>query len=293
MISSFSQAVPTAFKCSADARVVLADDHPLVLIGLQAVLQAEPGVEIAGAAPDGATALAMIRAHEPDIAMLDINMPQLSALNVLDTVEASGLATRVILLTGAASSEQIATAVERGAWGLLLKEHALDTLMECLTAVASGRRWLPQELVAPAARRAAEYRESDARLGRVLTAREYEVARLIAQGLSNKHIARALAISEGTVKIHLHNMYEKLGGMNRTSLAVLMCQLRLKRVSPSREGSGRGLAPLGGVSRPEPRQSYIDPPALRARDPRSGLRQLVTSRGGPFALNTREHRSSR
>jgi len=100
--------------------------------------------------------------------------------------------------------------------------------MECLTAVVSGRRWLPQELVAPAARRAAEYRESDARLGRVLTAREYEVARLIAQGLSNKHIARALAISEGTVKIHLHNMYEKLGGVdriwsvNRTSLAVLM-----------------------------------------------------------------------
>jgi len=87
---------------------------------------------------------------------------------------------------------------------------------------------LPQELVAPAARRAAEYRESDARLGRVLTAREYEVARLIAQGLSNKHIARALAISEGTVKIHLHNMYEKLGGVNPTSLAVLMCQLRLK-----------------------------------------------------------------
>ena len=151
--------MPTAFKCSADARVVLADDHPLVLIGLQAVLQAEPGVETAGAAPDGATALAMIRAHEPDIAVLDINMPQLTGLEVLEALEQDGLATRVVLLTGTASDEQIATAVERGAWGLLLKEHALDTLMECLTAVASGRRWLPQRSGAPpsAARRSVSW----------------------------------------------------------------------------------------------------------------------------------------
>ena len=101
--------------------------------------------------------------------------------------------------------------MERGAWGLLLKEHALDTLIECLEAVASGQRWLPEELVAPAVRRATERRETDVQLARVLTAREYEIAGLVAQGLSNKHIARALDISEGTVKIHLHNMFEKLG----------------------------------------------------------------------------------
>jgi DNA-binding NarL/FixJ family response regulator len=112
--------------------------------------------------------------------------------------------------------------VERGAWGLLLKESALGTLITCLRAVASGQRWLPEELVAPAVRRAAEQRARDVRLERVLTAREYQIARLIAQGLSNKHISRQLSISEGTVKIHLHNMYEKLGALNRTSLAMLV-----------------------------------------------------------------------
>ena len=202
--------------------MVLADDHPIVLGALQALLQAEPGMEIVGAAPDGATALAMIRAHEPDMAVLDINMPKLGALDVLVALKADGLATRVVLFTGSATDEQVAIGVERGAWGLLLKDYAIDTLIACLRTVATGRRWLPEELVASAVQRAAERREADDRLERVLTAREYDIAGLVAQGLSNKHIARALAISEGTVKIHLHNTYEKLGGVNRTSLAVLM-----------------------------------------------------------------------
>ena len=203
-------------------RVVLADDHPIVLTGLRAVLQTEPGVEIVAAAPEGATALAMIRAHEPDLAVLDIDMPQLTGLDVLDAMKADGLSTRVVFLTGSASDEQIATAVQQGAWGLLLKEHALDTLIECLEAVASGQRWFAEELVAPAVRRATERRESDDPLARVLTAREYEIAGLVAEGLSNKHICRQLAISEGTVKVHLHNMYEKLQIANRTVLATLM-----------------------------------------------------------------------
>src|SRR3954468_21895190 len=203
-------------------RVALADDHPIVLGGLRALLQTERGVEVVAAALDGAPALEMIRAHEPEIAVLDITMPRLTGLEVLEALEADGLATRVVLLTGSASGEQIATAVERGAWGLLLKESAPGTFIACLKTVAAGQRWLPEELVAPAIRRAAERRATDVRPERVLTAREYEIARLIAQGLSNKHIARSLAISEGTVKIHLHKTYEKLGGMNRTSLAVLM-----------------------------------------------------------------------
>jgi len=149
-------------------------------------------------------------------------MPQLTGLGVLEVLEADGPSTRVVFLTGLASDEQIATAVERGAWGFLLKEHALDTLVQCLRIVAAGQRWLPEEVVAPAIRRATERREKDVQLARVLTAREYEIAGLVAQGLSNKHIARRLTISEGTVKIHLHNTFEKLGGGNRTSLAILV-----------------------------------------------------------------------
>src|SRR3954451_7745888 len=204
-------------------RVVLADDHPIVLGGLRALLLAEPGVEIVAAALEGAAAFTMIRAHEPDLAVLDITMPQLTGLEVLEALAADDLATRVVLLTGSASDEQIAAAVERGAWGLLLKESAPGTLIAYLKAVAAGPRWVPEEGGAPAVRRPAEQRAKEVRPERVLTAREYEIARLVARGLSNKHIARELAISEGTVKIHLHNTYEKLGGvMNRTSLAVLM-----------------------------------------------------------------------
>src|SRR3954452_23945552 len=154
-------------------RVVLADDHPIVLGGLGALLLAERGVEIVAAALDGATALAMIRAHEPEIAVLDIYMPQLTGLDVLDAIERDGLATRVVVLAGSVSDEQIATAVERGAWGLLLKESAPGTLIECLRTVASGQRWLPEELVAPAIRRAAERRATIGQFERVLTAREY------------------------------------------------------------------------------------------------------------------------
>src|SRR3954466_15728603 len=113
-------------------------------------------------------------------------MPRLTRVKVLDALEADALATRVVLLTGSASDEQIATAVERGARGLLLKESAPGTLIDCLKAVAAGQRWLPEELVAPAIRRAAERRATHVQPERVLTAREYEIARLIAQGLSNK-----------------------------------------------------------------------------------------------------------
>lgn len=224
--SPSDQSVPSVLKCSKekqgwDLRVVLADDHPIVLGGLRALLQPHPGVEIIAAVQDGGTALEAIRAHEPDVAVLDIKMPKLTGLDVLEAIEADGLSTRVILLTGSASDEQIVTAVERGAWGLLLKENAIGTLIECLEAVSSGQRWLPEELVAPAVRRATERRKNDGQLERVLTGREYEIAHLVAGGLSNKHICRQLNISEGTVKVHLHNVYQKLEIPNRTSLAML------------------------------------------------------------------------
>src|SRR3954453_19849773 len=165
------------------ARVLLADDHPIVLGGLRALLRSEPGVEVVAAAPDGAIALELIRAHEPPMAVLDINIPKLTGREVLEAGERDGLDTRVVLLTGTASDEQIATAVERGAWGLLLKEQALDNLTECLRAVAAGRRWLPEEIVAPAVRRTTERRKTVVQLRRVLTAREYEIAGLVAEGL--------------------------------------------------------------------------------------------------------------
>ena len=201
------------------SKIVLADDHPIVLSGLKAILSGLPEVDIVAMAPNGAEATTAIRELEPEIAILDINMPEFTGLEILEMVEAEGLSTRVVFLTSSATDAQIAESVRRGAWGIVLKESAADTLVACIQQVSGGNRWLPPDLVEPALRREIE-RTRKGGLS-ALTARERELARLVAQGLSNKHIARHLQISEGTVKIHLHNIFQKLELSNRTSLATL------------------------------------------------------------------------
>jgi two-component system, NarL family, nitrate/nitrite response regulator NarL len=202
-------------------RVVLADDHQVVLSGLKALLGLRPGTEVVAAVRNGAEAWTALQQLEPDIAVLDINMPELTGVEVLEKVEAEGLSTRVILLAASPSDAQITTAVGRGAWGIMLKDDsASDTLLQCLEGVLAGERWLPSELVDRAFVREAE-RQQNWESFEKLTQREREVALLVAQGLSNKHIARQTQLSLGTVKIHLHNSYHKLGVSNRTGLATL------------------------------------------------------------------------
>src|SRR5215204_757628 len=202
--------------------VVLADDHPIVLDALQALLRPERRFSVVATYANGQDALAGLRELEPQLAVLDINMPEPNGLQVLAAIEEEGLRTRVILLTGSASDGQIVKAVSHGAWGILLKDVAASTLLECLDKVAQGERWLPAALVSSAALREAERQGDLDRLENVLTAREREIAMLVATGNSNKHIAREAAISEGTVKLHLHNIYRKLSVPNRTSLSSLL-----------------------------------------------------------------------
>ena len=201
-------------------RVLLADDHPIVLSGLEALLGRRSGLQLVGLARNGADALNDVQRLQPDIAVLDINMPKLTGLQVLDLIEAEGLSTRVILLTASATDAQIMGAVSKGVWGIMLKDNAAETLIECIEKVSSGERWLPPELVGPAFERQ-DSRPNSSSAFESLTRREQEIAMLVADGLSNKHIARRFNISEGTVKIHLHNAYRKLGVSNRTSLAML------------------------------------------------------------------------
>jgi DNA-binding NarL/FixJ family response regulator len=146
-------------------------------------------------------------------------MPGMTGLEVLEALEDEGLRTRVVLLTASATDSQIASAVGRGAWGIMLKESAGDDLLGCLRGVLAGERYLPPELVSPALAREAERQAATERVEDLLTAREREIATLVAEGLSNKQIARQVNISVGTVKIHLHNAYQKLGIPNRTALA--------------------------------------------------------------------------
>ena len=201
--------------------IVVADDHPVVLHGVADVLRFHPDMNIVAVCSDGATAFDAIRRWSPNVAVLDISMPGMSGLDVLAGIAADGLATKVVLLTATASERQLLRAIAEGVQGIVLKEQALTELVQCVRSVAEGRQWLPLNLVDAALERETRRRSSSHSLVQLLTVREREVSLLVAEGLSNKEVGRRLELSEGTVKIHLHNIYQKLQVNNRTSLAAL------------------------------------------------------------------------
>jgi DNA-binding NarL/FixJ family response regulator len=131
-------------------------------------------------------------------------------LAILGEITREGLPTRVVLLTAALDENGVVEAVRLGAWGLVLKEMAPETLVRCVREVHGGERWLDNRSVVRALERIARREAGAARVAGVVTPRELEIIRMIAGGLRNKEIAARLSISEGTVKIHLHNIYEKL-----------------------------------------------------------------------------------
>lgn len=200
--------------------VLLADDHPLLLRGLSDLVSAQSDFQVFATASDGDQAIRLIREGRPDIAVLDLAMPKRTGLEVLKQLSYEAVATRVILLTASIGHEEIVDAVAAGAKGLLLKESAPEDLIECLTRIARGEKWLPPELVEPAVALQTSLSDSRNKLG-LLTRREHEVVQLVCEGLPNKLVARRLAMSEGTVRVHLHTIYTKLEVNNRTELTAL------------------------------------------------------------------------
>ena len=201
--------------------IVVADDHPVVLHGVAGVLRIQADMTILAACTDGASAVNGIQQFAPDVAVLDIAMPSVSGLDVLSSVTASGLDTKVIFLTALATDDQILTAIANGAKGIVLKDAAFESLVACVREVAAGRQWFPVDLVETALRRDTQHRAESRRFVQRLTEREQEIVLLVAEGLSNKEIARRINLTEGTIKIHLHNIYDKLEVPNRTALTAL------------------------------------------------------------------------
>ncbi|AZO41509.1 response regulator transcription factor [Mesorhizobium sp. M7D.F.Ca.US.005.01.1.1] len=130
--------------------VVLADDHPLLLRGLQGVLKAAPDFNVLAATASGVQALSLISDLRPDLAVLDVSMPNVGGLAIQRTVLQERLPVKVIFLTASLTGRQIADAISMGVWGILLKEYATEVLLDCMRQVASGEKWLPPELVARA-----------------------------------------------------------------------------------------------------------------------------------------------
>jgi len=200
-------------------RVLLADDHPFLLAGVESVLRGS-GYRVIAKLPDGEAALAALGTARPDLLILDVKMPKRDGIDVLLTLRARGDNRPVILLTASLDDHRLLEAVKAGVNGVVLKEGAEDILLQCLDAVRAGKRWIEKELLERALDLSLKGGRRPDPLG-ALAARERAIVRLVAQGRRNREIADDLGMTEGTVKVYLHNIYQKLGVENRTELAVL------------------------------------------------------------------------
>lgn len=198
--------------------LVLADDHQIVLEGLSQLFRLEPDFQVRARCTTGEEALAAVRRHRPDILVLDVRLPGKDGLETLREITRAALPTRVVLLTAALDEDGVVQAIRLGVWGLVFKEMAPETLVQCVRDVHAGKRWLDHRSVLRALERIAHREAGVARVSALVTPRELEIIRMIASGLRNKEIAARLSISEGTVKIHLHHIYEKLNVDGRVAL---------------------------------------------------------------------------
>ena len=199
--------------------IVVADDHPVVLQGVTDVLTSNSDMTVVSACSDGTAALEAIRQLAPTIAVLDGRMPGLSGFDVVASISAERCPTKVVLLIATATNEQLLAAIAAGTNGIVLKEAAISDLVQCVRRVAAGGKWLPSALVDVALTR--DECTSLCEIAESLTSRERQIVLMVAGGLSNKDVARRLDLSEGTVKVHLHNVFRKLGVNNRTALAAM------------------------------------------------------------------------
>jgi len=206
-------------------RLILVDDHPIVLGGLQQLFQRQPDIVVTAACPGADQAWAALTQEMPDVLVLDLRMPGTNGLEFLRRLADAGLTCRSVLLTAAIDDAEVIEAVKLGVCGLVMKDSAPDQLIDCVRKVHAGGQWLDHETVTRAFKTALD-REAAVR-DTALTPREIEIVRMVAEGLRNRAIATRMSISEGTVKVHLHNIYEKLGVDGRLELTLVAQQQRL------------------------------------------------------------------
>jgi DNA-binding NarL/FixJ family response regulator len=199
--------------------LVIADDHPLILDAMENLFRLETDLKVVARCRDGDEALKAVRQNRPDILVLDIQMPAKDGLMVLREMRKEKLPTRVVVLTATLGEEGLTEAVRLGIRGLVLKELAPKLLVQCIRQVHGGALWLEKRLVTSALEKLLQRETSTIQVTELLTPREIEIIKQVAAGLHNTEIGKKLFISEGTVKIHLHNIYQKLGVDSRTKLA--------------------------------------------------------------------------
>ena len=198
--------------------LVLLDDHPMVVGGLKQLLHSEPDFEVLATCGTAADGLSAVQSLRPDVLVLDLNLPDQDGLSVLRRLDPSH-PPAVVVLTASHDEDELLDAARLGARGIVLKAMAPRALEDCIRTVHAGGQQLFVDGV-DLGKRLAERQTAELELGRLLTPRELEIVRLIAARFDNQEIAERLAISVGTVKIHLHHIYDKLqlGGRHELQL---------------------------------------------------------------------------
>ena len=199
-------------------RILIADDHAVVRRGLRALIETEDGMEVVGEAGDGTQAVQKAGSLHPDVILLDLVMPQMDGIEAIQEIRRNDPESRILVLTSFSEDEKVLTAIEVGAMGCLLKDATPEELLRAIRDVYRGQSALNPTF---ARKLINKMREADKKSPvEELTAREVEVLRLVARGLSNKEIGDILFISEPTVRTHVSNILMKLDLPNRTQAAL-------------------------------------------------------------------------
>lgn len=210
----------------ARIRVLISDDHPIVREGLRRLLCLEDDIEIAGEVGDGEGTVAMVDQLEPDVVLLDLRLPGMDGLTVLQRLQRLNKKTKVIVLTASEDKNEFVQAMKLGCSGIVLKQTAAELIVKSIRKVYAGEIWLDSHTTAAVMRQFASPAEPAAAVGgrardrSPLSQREREIVGLVAQGYKNKEMAEKMFISEQTVKNHLHNIFDKLGVSDRLELAL-------------------------------------------------------------------------
>lgn len=187
-------------------RILLVEDHILMRMGFASAVRSESDMVVVGEVDDGARVMENFRKYKPDVTIVDLRLPRVDGIEVIKTIRKESANARILVLSSYAGGDDVSRAIQSGASGYVLKTMPLEQVLDAVRVVYAGGQYIPREI----ASRISERIHSD------LSPREIEVLRFIARGLSNKEIASALGIVEGTVKAHLTNVFTKLGAVDRT-----------------------------------------------------------------------------
>ena len=200
--------------------LVVADPHPVFLLGLERLLTAEAEINLQAMCATAEEALQAVRQYRPDLLILDIGFRDRSGLDLIRDLRQENLPVKVIILAGALDDEQTIETLRLGVQGVLLKSMPTRMLVQCIHNVHAGGQWMEKQSLGHAFEKMLRREAGARRLATILTDRETEVMCLVARGMSNRQIASQLTVGEGTVKVHVHNIYAKLGVNNRVDLTL-------------------------------------------------------------------------